>query len=954
MKKLFIFLSAFFLLSLSTTAQKSIQSMVFDSKNGLPLELCAVKLIHLPDSTLVQGAQTNSSGSFMLTKVKPGNYVLVISMVGYVPNRQNVAVATKDVILKNIQLREDALMLKEVEVKGTAAQMTVKGDTMEYNATAFKTVQNAVVEDLLKRLPGVEVSSDGKITVNGQSITKIRVDGKKFFDGDIETATKNMPADMIEKIQVLDQKSDQALLTGFEDNNTERIINLTTKANRRKGVFGNVTGGAGLDIDGAARYDGNTMIQIMNGATQTAILGGANNTNTSRSGRSRGGLGGPSGGLTQTQNIGSNINTEVNKYLKLGGDASANHSTNESITENNTINYLSGSTFTNHSFNNSTPENWAANLRLEAEWKPDSLKTILIQPTIGYNRSFSNSTSSSSYLTGIDTTTISNSRNNGNTTSINANLNITYSTKFKSKKGRTLTAFFQSGLSQSNGESTNMSNKSTHGLLTAVNQHTLNNQNRYNAGLNLTFVEPLWDLKNFLNTTVSASLNNSTSEKDQYRWDPLTGGYTLKDSVYSNNFDNQFYSESIELSYKHVEALWNVTVGGSVQPSQTINNTVYGDGTRRDVAPLYVVNFAPTARFQYNFTKRQFLRADYNGRSSQPSIDQMQPVKNNSNLMSEPVGNPSLNPSFSHNLRLMYSAFNDVAFSSFSTSLNLQATKDALVQNSIYDQTGKSYNQTVNALSMPYNVNGTVMFNTPLIAKTLHFQTGTSFGLNQRYGYSSKNVNSQTINTDNLALGDINSTFTYNGGEQLSLTFTQDAFEIGAKGSYMYSNSKNSLNPINQVTKNWTATGSLVLHLPYNINIGSDINYSTIIGYTTVDQKQLIWNGYIDKSIFKSNKGVIALKVNDILHQQLNYRQTIGDNSISYSKFNTLPTYFILSFSYKIADFGGSSNRQNRMGGAGGRDFNPGDMPPGGYQGGQGGGGRMGGGGGGFGGGRQD
>jgi len=948
MKKLFIFLSAFFLLSLSTTAQKSIQSMVFDSKNGLPLELCAVKLLQLPDSALVQGAQTNSSGSFMLTKVKPGNYVLVISMVGYVPSRLSVTVAAKDVILKNVQLREDALMLKEVEVKGTAAQMTVKGDTVEYNATAFKTVQNAVVEDLLKKMPGIEIGSDGKITANGQSIANIRVNGKKFFSGDIEAATKNLPADMIDKVQILDQKSDQAQLTGFEDNSTERIINLTTKSSRVKGVFGNVTGGAGLDIDGNARYDANTMIQIMDGPTQTALLGGANNTNTSRSGRGRGGMGNPSGGLTQTQNIGANINTDVNKTLKIGGDASANHSTNESITENNTINYLSGSTFTNHSFNNSTPENWAANLRLEAEWKPDSLKTILIQPTIGYNRSFQNSTSSYTYLTGIDTTTVGNSLNTGSTESINANLNITYSTKFKSKKGRTLTVFLRSGLSQSNGESTNMSNKTTHGLLTSVNQHTLNDQNSYNLGLNVTYVEPLWDLKNLMNITASASLTNTSSVKDQNSWDPLTGGYTRKDSVYSNNFDNQYYSESLELSYKRVEKLWNLTVGGSVQPTQTISNTVYGDGTKRDVAPLYVVNFAPTARFQYNFTKRQFLRADYNGRPTQPNIDQMQPVKNNSNQMSETVGNPSLNPSFSHNLRLMYSAFNDASFSSLSTSLNLQATKDALVQNSIYDQTGKSYNQTVNAVSMPYMVQGSIMFNTPVIAKTLHFQTNTSLTFNQKYGYSSKNV--QTINTDHLALGDLNSTANYNGKQDLSLTLTQDVFEIGAKGSYMYSNTKNSLNPVTQVTKNWTATGSLVLHLPYNINIGSDINYSTIIGYTTVDQKQLIWNGYIDKSIFKSNKGVIALKVNDILHQQLNYRQTIGDNSISYSKFNTLPTYFILSFSYKIADFAGSGNR--RMGGMGGRDFNPGDMPAGGMPAGGMPSGGMQGGGGGFGGGR--
>jgi hypothetical protein len=916
MKQFLFFLSTFFLLSFSAIAQRSIQSTVFDAKNGLTLEMGAVKLLHLPDSTLVQGSLTDSKGSFILNKVKPGNYAIVVSMVGYVNYKQSVIMANKDIILKNIQLQENAHLLKEVQVTGTAAQMVVKGDTMEYNATAFKTVQNAVVEDLLKRMPGIQVGSDGKITVNGQSITKIRVDGKKFFDGDIETATKNMPADMIDKVQVLDQKSDVALLTGFEDNNTERIINLTTKANRRKGVFGNLNGGVGLDLNDDVRYDGNGIVSIMNGDTQTAILGGGNNINNARSGRSRGGLGSPSGGITQTQNLGANNNTTVNSNLKIGGDASFNHSTNESITENNTTSYLSGSSFTNHSFNNSTPENYAANLRLEAEWKPDTLNTIVLQPNIGYNRAFSNSSNRYSYLTDKDTTTVGNSSNIGNTTSLNANLNVIYSHRFTSKKGRTLTANFQTGISQSNGDGYNISNKTTANVLTSVNQYTKNNSDQYNFGLNLSYVEPLWNVKNLLQTSLSARMSNSSSEKNQFNKDPFDNDYTLKDSAYSNSFDNYFYTESLELSYKHVEKLWNVTLGGKVEPSQTISNTVYGDGTKADVPTLSVVNFAPTMRFQYNFNKKKFMRADYTGRTSQPSISQLQPVRNNSNQMNETVGNPDLNPSFSHNLRLMYSAFNDITFSSFNTFLNVQATKDALVMNSIYDETGKQYSQTVNAGSVPYSINGMIMFNTPIIAKTLHLMTSTSLGLDQRYGYSSKNMKSQTIDTNNLIKGDLSDTHQYSAGEMLSLTLTQDVFEIGVKGNFQYSNTLNNLNPVTQITKKWTATGNILFHLPYDINISSDLNYSTLQGFSTNDQKYLIWNGTIDKTIFKSKKGVIAFKMIDILHQQLNYQQSIGDNSITYSKFNTLPSYFIVSFAYKIADFGGNKNRNEP-----GRDF---------------------------------
>lgn len=941
MKKIILFVFLITVFSLSSFAQRSIQAMVFDSRNGLPIEMGAVKLLHLPDSTFIQGCLTDSKGGFMLSKVKPGNYSLIVTMVGYVNYRQKIIMDNKDLILKNIHIQENSHLLNEVEVRGTAAQMVVKGDTMEYNATAFKTNQNAVVEDLLKRLPGVEVSTDGKITVNGQEIKKIRVDGKKFFGDDAEMATKNIPADMIEKVQVLEQKSDMAQLTGFEDNDTEKIINLTTKSTRKKGIFGNITGGIGMDTNKDFRYDSNSFLNIMDGDSQTALTAGGNNINTSRSSRGRYGMGGPSGGITQTQNIGLNNNTIVNPKLKVGGDASFNHSTNESITETDKESYLSGSKYTDHSNSTSNPENYSANLRLEAEWKPDTLNTILFQPTIGYNRSFSNSTNSYSYLTGADATTVGNSSSAGNGTSLDANLNIIFNHKFASKKGRTLTTNLQTRISQSNSESYNLSNKTTSGVPTSINQYIKNNSDQYNLSLRMSYVEPLWSEKNLLEAAIAARMTNNTAEKDQYNKDPLSSNYTLKDSTYSNNFDNHFYSETVELNFRHVEKLWNLMLGAKAEPSQTINNTTYGNGFVPEIPALHVVNFSPTGRFQYNFKKKKFMRIDYRGQTSQPSISQMQPVKNNSNLMNEIVGNPNLNPSFSHNFRIMYSAFNEVTFSSFNAFLNVQGTKDALVTNSIYNETGKQYSQTVNASAMPYSISGNVMFNTPIIEKRLHFNTSTSFGLDQRYGYSSKNLNSQTIDTDNLPLGDLSDTRRYNGGEALALTFTHDVFEIGIKGSFRYSNTKNNFNTAVATTKDWTGSGNIVLHLPYNINFGSDLNCSTLQGYSTTDQSQLIWNGYIDKSLF-NNKGVLSLKVNDILHQQLNYRQTIGDNYIQYSKFNTLTTYFLVSFTYKISKFNGSKNPAERRfdrfgpGGPGGdrpphmnRGGNDGPPPPG-------------------------
>jgi hypothetical protein len=260
-----------------------------------------------------------------------------------------------------------------------AAQLVVKGDTLEYNATAFKTQENAVVEDLLKKLPGVEISSDGKIMVNGEEVKKIRLDGKKFFDGDIEQATKNLSADMIEKIQVLEQKSDMAQLTGFEDGDTERIINLTTKPNRKKGVNGNVNGGAGADINKNFRYDSGLSLNILNGESQTSINAGANNLNNTRSSRGRGSWGGGSNaGITTSQNFGLNNNSMLSKKTTIGGDITFNHSNNFSNTESNRTSYLSSSTYNDLSNSISENDKYDANMRLELEWKIDSLQTLIV------------------------------------------------------------------------------------------------------------------------------------------------------------------------------------------------------------------------------------------------------------------------------------------------------------------------------------------------------------------------------------------------------------------------------------------------------------------------------------------------------------------------------------------------------------------------------------------------
>ena len=915
--RIIIFSLLFFTVSLS--AQRSIQSSVFDAKNGQAIEMATVRLLKQKDSALVQGAQTDMKGGFTLPKVRSGNYILLVSSVGYHDYKRNITMENKDLILKAIQLNENVKLLNELEVKGTAAQLVVKGDTVEYNAAAFKTQENAAVEELLKKLPGVEISADGKITVNGEDIKKIRVDGKKFFEGDIEQATKNLPADMIEKIQVLEQKSDMALLTGFEDGDTERIINLTTKPNRRKGVFGNMGLGAGLDINNDFRYDGSLSMNIMRGESQTNINAGANNLNTSRGSRGRGSWGGANSGITTSQNLGINNNTIINPKFKIGGDVTFNHSNNLSETETERTSYISEKTYDDWSKSMSGNDRYSTNLRLEAEWKIDSLRTIVFQPNLGYTQTEPSSPGESRYLPEGDSTSWGDSKNSGFSNSLSGGLNVIYNQKSAQKKGRSFTLNLRTGFSESNSDNMNLSNKFTNDTTILIDQNTINRSNNFNSYLRMSFVEPLWNNKNMLEAAVSVSNNTTKSVKEQFGKD-VNGDYTIFNDEYSNNFENIFFRESIELNYRFTEKDYNIMLGVNGEPSQTRNLREYGNGFVRDTT-YGVFNFAPTGRFQYNFGRKTFARIDYRGRTQQPSIDQMQPVKNNSDLMNETVGNPSLNPAFSHNLRLMYSQFNDKTFSSFSTFLNTNLTKDALVSNRIYDSSLKQYNQTVNLKdAMPLSLNWNVMFNTPLIQKRLHFNTNTSTGYRTQYGFVSRGVNNEEIDIDNLLTGASNFTRTYNAAEEISLTFTHDVIEMGVRGRIGYNNSLNSQKNVETETWDWMGRGNLVIRFPYDFTLSSDIAYSDRAGYTNMDQSEIMWNAALDKSLFKK-KGTLSLRANDILRQRLNIRQTIGDNYVQYSRYNTLPSYFIVSFTYKINQFGGRATGENNS------QFGPGMRP---------------------------
>ena len=968
MKKFSIIL---LLLSVATAimAQKTVSGTILSKTDGQPVEMATIRLFafpkfsmpapppgmgnmpappaDMPDSIFVQGAQTYYDGIFILSNIRPGKYKLLVSSVGFNEHTQWVEVKDQDIDLPAIRLVEQVQELAEVSVQGKAAEMTVKGDTIEYNTAAYQVSETATVEELLKKMNGVEVDKEGKVTINGEEIKAVRIDGKKFFGDDVQTATKNIPAEMIEKIQVIDEKSDMAKLTGFDDDEGERIINLSLKKNRKKGLFGNYSGAVGADMvaDNAQwfdynnqflnedfRYNANIFTNLLLGESQTTIVAGANNINEIRSGRGRGWFGGQNAGVTASENLGVNTNIDFTSKLDkkdsktsllLGGDATLNHSTNDTRTLSQRDSYSEEATYIDRDSTNKLTRSWDAQMRLEMEYQIDSMNKIILRPQISYNNS--NYTQTNDYTYDRDSIRINDGYQNQTSLQedISASLRAIYNHKF-SKPGRALTMRANISFKNTKGETDTYAwDRMTSTAL--VDQYTLSGNNTMSYSLRTSYVEPIYGKNHFLETVLSLSGNNRNSVKDQYSKDSITGDYQY-DNTYSNQLNNNMYTEQLELNYRWVSEKVDLTAGARVLATQTYSQTYYGGVLARDT--LYNRwNWSPNLRFKYNFGKKEFARIIYRGNVNQPTIQQMEPVRNNSDAMNETVGNLGLNPAFNHNIFAMYSRFNQEKFSSIMTGMHANITQDALVNNTIYDQTGKRYLQTVNADMVPWNVGVNFMSNTPFYKKMFQFHSRTSASYNQRVAYVLREQDAdaiaQLIAADQLPLGDPSKTGNFRMTSDLTLRFTHEIVDVGVKNTNVYSLTHNSLNKKNvSHVGDWIISGDITFHLPKSWNIATDISYTSRHGYEGLtDVNELIWNFSIDKTWANST---LTLKVYDLLNDKKNIVQTVNETSVSYQKFNTLPTYFMLTYTYKLNRMGslkatGAAAWQQQMIETGGR-----------------------------------
>ena len=921
MRKFYLSLLVF-VLTTTAFSQKngSIKGTAYDTLAKQPVASATISVLDKKDSSLITFTMTDNSGRFELKGIQEGEYRLLISHVNYHSSNTFFSINQdkKEVDLGNIIMNDINKVLGEVVVTNEAPPVTMVGDTVQYNAGSFKTQPNASVEQLLKKLPGVKVDKDGTVRAQGEKVNRVLVDGKEFFGNDPKVATRNLPADAVDKVQVYDKQSDQAQLTGFDDGNYEKTINLKLKKDKKKGVFGKVNAGAG----NKDRYEGKFNINSFKGARQMSAIGMGNNTNAE--GFSFMDILNFSGALNQLRqgggggNLNFNVSSEDAAALGLGGNQNQGINTawGGGLNYNNIIgnkldwqsnifynrfnpkanshilrqNLLPGGSNFYDQYSMSDNLNNTLRVNLNLLYQIDSFHSIRFIPSLSYqqseNESMSNFNTRAANGNLInDGYTDNNSGNKG----YNARNEILFQKKFR-HKGRTFSLRLQNSFNESNGDGslTSIINYYANGV--RYRGDTLNQQNETSGDLHgysarAVYTEPIWK-RSLLEFSAGRSSTSSTANKKTFDYNKATSKHDLENKMLSNDFENTYGYTNAGLRIRVVRRKFNYSLGVTWQQAELEGKVI--SGIKDSLIAKSFHNLLPTASFRYNFSGFKYLTLNYSTNTNQPSMSQLQPVPDISNPLYIREGNADLRQEFGHTLRANLNLVSPYKNKNFFMFFTGTVTQNKIVNNDSVDlQTGIRTTRPVNVNGV-YTLNGNISYSIPV-----RFLKGT-VELSNNIGY---NKGKQFINKA------ANTIRTLTMGPELRVDMSPtDKLNLSLGTRYNFNNAKYSLQSSldnDYVLKEYS--GSVDWQLPKNLFFSTDFTYTINSQRAAGFNLEVpIWNASISKQFLKYNRGELKFSSFDLLNRNTGISRSANQNYVEDREINTLKRFFLFSFTYSL------------------------------------------------------
>ncbi|UKT65926.1 TonB-dependent receptor domain-containing protein [Pedobacter mucosus] len=875
-KSIFIFLLLIFLYTSSNAQTFSVKGIILDT-DGQSLPGAVVRIKSTNDS-LVTSA--NTDGRFNFTKFKAKQFTLSAAFIGYDTFIKKYVIENGVTIdITDIKLKASSNTLDGVVISG-APPVKVTQDTVSFNAKAFPVRDGDAVDEILKKLPGIKVDNDGNVTSQGSPVTKIRVNGKDFFGSDVATAIKNLPADIIKNLQVIDDYGDQAKLTGIKTGEPEKILNLVIEEDKKKGYFARASAGIGS----SNRYNTNLRGNSMKGEQQISFDGTSANANM---------RGGGGDGITTRNAAGLNYKNEFN--TKLSADAGYNFTNDKrntistTYTQNilqdadlNPVNRFEDARSNNHS--NNYNQWFGGNL----EYKIDTMNYLKISPNLTYGTNEGNDTGGS-IITQDSLVTNRNSTNFSNSNNFSARTNVFFNHKF-SKKGRNFTGWSNLNFSNSKNDRDGYNRYlNTNGSVTdSVTQNQLNYQANQNIGISAgaSYMEPLW-AKTFLELNYNWNRSATNNSKDTY---DVIGDNQVFNQNLSNIYDYEFITNKVGLNYRFIGEKLNYTIGLNFQPVllKGYNVTTGVETFNRSS------NFIPSGRFSYKFSNQQSLDVNYWARNTQPGFLQLQPISDNSNLQNVTTGNPNLKPEFIQNINAHYKQADWSAGKVILANFKYERTNDRIV--TIKQRVPGTVNQLTTYTNTDgyYTIQGDYNISRPLSPErkfTLEYsgsgQLNNNISFTDESRIDAKNTSWRQELEFRVDLKDIANFEVETSYSQNSTSYSNDAFEDRLSNRFEY-----GIEGRNYFLKDIT----LGYNFSKQVNSGFD---------NGITRNPTLLRLSLEYKFLKNKMAAVQIEGFDLFDQNSGISRDVFDNVIVDRQVNRLGRYFMLSLIYRVRNFGG-------------------------------------------------